>query len=97
VGEGAVTGWRRDRVIAACGAKPAAVEDYPFGDGVAAFRVAGRMFAPWRWALGPAGSASSVIPASLWTCVAAIPVSPPLAPEQTVLDHRGAGWLGARR
>ena len=36
---------RRDRVIAACGAKPGSVEDYPFGDEVAVFKVAGKMFA----------------------------------------------------
>jgi predicted DNA-binding protein (MmcQ/YjbR family) len=36
---------RRDRVIAECRAKPGAVEDYPFGDGVAVFKVGGRMFA----------------------------------------------------
>jgi predicted DNA-binding protein (MmcQ/YjbR family) len=35
----------RDRVIAACGAKPGSAEDYPFGDEVAVFKVAGRMFA----------------------------------------------------
>lgn len=35
----------RDRMIAACGAKPTAVEDYPFGDEVAVFKVAGKMFA----------------------------------------------------
>jgi|SRR6516162_8357251 predicted DNA-binding protein (MmcQ/YjbR family) len=32
-------------VIAACSAKPGAVEDYPFGDDVAVFKVAGRIFA----------------------------------------------------
>jgi predicted DNA-binding protein (MmcQ/YjbR family) len=31
--------------MAACGAKPGSTEDYPFGDGVAVFKVAGRMFA----------------------------------------------------
>lgn len=36
--------WR-DRVMTACGAKPGSAEDYPFGDGVAVFKVAGRMFA----------------------------------------------------
>ncbi|TDB84109.1 MmcQ/YjbR family DNA-binding protein [Actinomadura sp. KC216] len=36
---------RRDRVIAECLAKPGAVEDYPFGDEVAVFKVGGRMFA----------------------------------------------------
>jgi predicted DNA-binding protein (MmcQ/YjbR family) len=36
---------RRDRVIAACLAKPGSAEDYPFGDEVAVFKVAGRMFA----------------------------------------------------
>lgn len=36
--------WR-DRVIAECGAKPGSAEDYPFGDEVAVFKVAGRMFA----------------------------------------------------
>lgn len=38
-------GSRRDRVMAACAAKPGSAEDYPFGDGVAVFKVAGRMFA----------------------------------------------------
>ena len=32
-------------VMAACAAKPGAVEDYPFGDDVAVFKVAGRIFA----------------------------------------------------
>ncbi|WP_433465771.1 MmcQ/YjbR family DNA-binding protein [Spirillospora sp. CA-128828] len=36
--------WR-NRVIAECTAKPGAIEDYPFGDEVAVFKVAGRMFA----------------------------------------------------
>jgi predicted DNA-binding protein (MmcQ/YjbR family) len=31
--------------MAACAAKPGSVEDYPFGDGVAVYKVAGRMFA----------------------------------------------------
>jgi len=38
-------GSQRDQVIAACGAKPGSAEDYPFGDEVAVFKVAGRMFA----------------------------------------------------
>jgi predicted DNA-binding protein (MmcQ/YjbR family) len=41
----AVTRARQDRVLAECGAKPGSAEDYPFGDGVAVFKVAGRMFA----------------------------------------------------
>jgi len=50
-------GSRRDRVMAACGTKPGSVEDYPFGDEVAVFKVAGRMFA--LVSLGPApGSVS---------------------------------------
>ncbi len=40
-----MTRSRRDRVIAECGARPGAAEDYPFGDGVAVFKVAGKMFA----------------------------------------------------
>ena len=40
-----VAGSRRDRVMAACGAKPGSAEDCPFGDEVAVFKVAGRMFA----------------------------------------------------
>ncbi|MBO0808181.1 MAG: MmcQ/YjbR family DNA-binding protein [Actinobacteria bacterium] len=40
-----VAGSQRDRVMAACGAKPGSAEDYPFGDEVAVFKVAGRMFA----------------------------------------------------
>jgi predicted DNA-binding protein (MmcQ/YjbR family) len=35
----------RDQVIAACLGKLGAVEDYPFGDGAAVFKVAGKMFA----------------------------------------------------
>ncbi|WP_301175636.1 MmcQ/YjbR family DNA-binding protein [Actinomadura geliboluensis] len=35
----------RDWVMSECTAKPGSVEDYPFGDGVAVFKVAGRMFA----------------------------------------------------
>ena len=50
-------GSRRDRMLAACGAKPGSAEDYPFGDGAAVFKVAGRMFA--LVSLGPApGSVS---------------------------------------
>jgi predicted DNA-binding protein (MmcQ/YjbR family) len=40
-----MSGSLRDAVIAACGVKPGAVEDYPFGDEVAVFKVADRMFA----------------------------------------------------
>jgi predicted DNA-binding protein (MmcQ/YjbR family) len=47
-----VGGSRRDETIAACSAKPGSVEDYPFGDEVAVFKVAGRMFA--LVSLGPA-------------------------------------------
>jgi predicted DNA-binding protein (MmcQ/YjbR family) len=48
---------RRDRVIARCGAKPGAVEDYPFGDDAAVFKVVGKMFA--LVSLGPSpGSVS---------------------------------------
>jgi predicted DNA-binding protein (MmcQ/YjbR family) len=35
----------RDDVLDFCGSLTGAVEDYPFGDGVAVFKVAGRMFA----------------------------------------------------
>jgi predicted DNA-binding protein (MmcQ/YjbR family) len=36
---------RRDDVLDFCGRLPGAVEDYPFGEGVAVFKVGGRMFA----------------------------------------------------
>ena len=50
-------GSRRDRILAACGTKPGSTEDYPFGDGAAVFKVAGRMFA--LVSLGPSpGSVS---------------------------------------
>ena len=56
-GEQVMTDSLRDRLIAACSAKPGSVEDYPFGDEVAVFKVAGKMFA--LVALGPApGSVS---------------------------------------
>jgi predicted DNA-binding protein (MmcQ/YjbR family) len=35
----------RDDVLDVCGSLPGAVEDYPFGDGVAVFKVGGKMFA----------------------------------------------------
>jgi predicted DNA-binding protein (MmcQ/YjbR family) len=35
----------RDDVLDFCGGFPGAVEDYPFGDGVAVYKVGGRMFA----------------------------------------------------
>ncbi|HEY7143703.1 MAG TPA: MmcQ/YjbR family DNA-binding protein [Streptosporangiaceae bacterium] len=35
----------RDDVLGLCASLPAAVEDYPFGDGAAVFKVGGRMFA----------------------------------------------------
>jgi predicted DNA-binding protein (MmcQ/YjbR family) len=35
----------RDDVLQLCTALPGAVEDYPFGEGVAVFKVGGRMFA----------------------------------------------------
>jgi predicted DNA-binding protein (MmcQ/YjbR family) len=35
----------RDDVLDVCGDLPGAVEDYPFGDGVAVFKVGGRVFA----------------------------------------------------
>jgi predicted DNA-binding protein (MmcQ/YjbR family) len=44
-GEHVTTGSQPGWVIAACSAKPGAVEDYPFGDEVAVFKVAGKMFA----------------------------------------------------
>ena len=46
----------RDEVLALCSALPGAVEDYPFGDGVAVFKVGGRMFA----LVGLAGSPGSM-------------------------------------
>lgn len=35
----------RDQVLRICASFPGAVEDYPFGQGVAVFKVGGRMFA----------------------------------------------------
>jgi predicted DNA-binding protein (MmcQ/YjbR family) len=35
----------REGVLDLCGSYPGALEDYPFGDGVAVFKVGGRMFA----------------------------------------------------
>ena len=36
----------RDDVLDLCTSLPGAVEDYPFGDDVAVFKVGGKMFAP---------------------------------------------------
>jgi predicted DNA-binding protein (MmcQ/YjbR family) len=35
----------REQVLELCGRFPGAVEDYPLGDGVAVFKIGGRMFA----------------------------------------------------
>jgi predicted DNA-binding protein (MmcQ/YjbR family) len=35
----------RDEVLDLCGSLPGAVEDYPFGDDVAVFKIGGRIFA----------------------------------------------------
>ena len=35
----------REDVLDLCASLPGAIEDYPFGDGVAVFKVGGRMFA----------------------------------------------------
>jgi predicted DNA-binding protein (MmcQ/YjbR family) len=35
----------RDQVLDLCSSQPGAVEDYPFGDDVAVFKVGGKMFA----------------------------------------------------
>lgn len=48
----------RDRALAACSAKPGSVADYPFGDQVAVFKVAGKMFA--LVILGPAPQSVSL-------------------------------------
>ena len=53
-----MAGSLRDRVMATCGTKPGSVEDYPFGDEVAVFKVAGRMFALVSLGSAPPGSVS---------------------------------------
>jgi predicted DNA-binding protein (MmcQ/YjbR family) len=45
IGIGEIGAVTRDEVLNLCGSYPGAVEDYPFGDGVAVFKVGGRMFA----------------------------------------------------
>jgi predicted DNA-binding protein (MmcQ/YjbR family) len=35
----------RDQVLDLCSSMPGAVEDYPFGDDIAVFKIGGRMFA----------------------------------------------------
>jgi predicted DNA-binding protein (MmcQ/YjbR family) len=52
-----MAGSLRDQVLAACGAKPGAVEDYPFGEDAAVFKAGGRMFALVALGGGP-GSVS---------------------------------------
>jgi predicted DNA-binding protein (MmcQ/YjbR family) len=82
--------------MAACGATPGSVEDYPFGDEVAVFKVAGRMFA--LVSLGPAPGSVSLKcdpgPAAgparpLWG------YHPGLPPQQAALEHHDAGRFGA--
>ena len=40
-----MTGLPRDDLLQYCQSRPAASEEYPFGEGVAVFKVGGRMFA----------------------------------------------------
>lgn len=82
-------------VIAACGAKPGSAEDYPFGDEVAVFKVAGRMFA--LVSLGPApGSVSLKCDPGLAADLRGrLCGHHPRLPLQAALEHRGAGRLGA--
>jgi hypothetical protein len=63
----------RDWVIAACSAKPGSAEDYPFGDEVAVFKVAGRCSRWWCWARPPAASVSNATRISLPGCAAGMP------------------------
>jgi predicted DNA-binding protein (MmcQ/YjbR family) len=58
----------RDHVLELCATLPAAVEDYPFGDGVAVFKVAGRMFALVPPEGNPAPSVSNATPTSRLSC-----------------------------
>jgi predicted DNA-binding protein (MmcQ/YjbR family) len=44
----------RDQLLGACAALPGAVEDHPFGDGVAVFKIGGRVFAIVPLAAGSA-------------------------------------------
>jgi YjbR protein len=74
-----MTGSRREWVLAACCAKPGAVEDYPFGDEVAVFKVAGRMFALVPLGRHRAASASNVILIWRLSCAAVLPGSRPAA------------------
>ena len=53
-----VAGSQRGLVMAACGTKPGSAGDYPFGDEVAVFKVADRMFA--LVSLGPAPGSISL-------------------------------------
>jgi len=43
--EGEGRAMQRDQVLTICAGKTGASEDYPFGDGVAVFKVVGKMFA----------------------------------------------------
>jgi hypothetical protein len=70
-------GSLRDQVIDDCAAKTGAVEDYPFGDGVAVFKVAGRMFALVSLGPPPGASASNATPTWPSNCATATPRSPP--------------------
>jgi len=65
----------RDRVIGACSAKPGSAEDYPLGDEVAVFRVAGKMFALVTLGPPPAASALDATRISRPGCAAGLPRS----------------------
>lgn len=66
----------RERVIAACSAQPGSAEDYAFGDEVAVFKIAGKMFALVTPGRPPAASASNVPRISRPGCAAGMPRSP---------------------
>jgi predicted DNA-binding protein (MmcQ/YjbR family) len=76
-------------VLDLCSRLPGAVEDYPFGDDVAVFKVGGKMFALVTHA-GVPGSVNPQVrpgvasPASSQVCGG----SPRLPREQAPLEHR---------
>jgi hypothetical protein len=75
-GEQVMADSLRERMIAACSAQPGSAEDYPFGDEVAVFKIAGKMLALVTPGRPPAASASNAPRISRPGCAAGMSRSP---------------------
>ena len=87
----------RKRVIAACSARLGSAEDYSFGDEVAVFKIAGKMFALTLPGAGPRQRQPQMCPGSRGRAAPLVCRDHRgLPPQQAALEHNHALRLGTR-